>query len=77
MVSHWCCHAAERSLAVGRMQNDLAVEREKVRVLRDQLQHIADAKPSTWGDMSDQFQPWAQNRARSALAALARTEGGR
>lgn len=31
MVAHWCGHAAERSLAVGRMRNELAVERERVR----------------------------------------------
>lgn len=35
------------------------------------LREIADAKPHTWeGDVRDQFQPWAQNRARHALALL-------
>jgi len=31
-----------------------------------ELNNIADAKPSGWGDMADQFRPWAQNRARAA-----------
>ena len=35
--------------------------------LRSELRNIATAKPSEWGEMSDQFQPWAQNRARAAL----------
>jgi hypothetical protein len=35
--------------------------------LRSELRNIAKAKPEDWGDMSDQFQPWAQNRARAAL----------
>ena len=37
--------------------------------LRDELQNIANANPSQWGEQSDQFQPWAQNRARHALEA--------
>jgi hypothetical protein len=35
-----------------------------------ELANIANAKPHTWGDMSDSFQAWAQNRARHALAAM-------
>jgi hypothetical protein len=35
--------------------------------LRSELRNIATAKPREWGEMSDQFQPWAQNRARAAL----------
>lgn len=35
--------------------------------LREELQNIVNAKPSDWGDFSDQFMPWAQNRARHAL----------
>ena len=35
-----------------------------------ELANIANAKPDTWGDMSDSFQAWAQNRARHALAAM-------
>lgn len=38
--------------------------------LRAELNNIANAKPSEWGDMSDQFQAWAQNRARHALSDL-------
>lgn len=38
--------------------------------LRAELQNIADAKPSSWdAEVRDQFMPWAQNRARAALAA--------
>ena len=47
--------------------------REQVAAMREainELQNIADAKPSTWGEMADQFLPWAQNRARHALAKL-------
>ena len=34
-----------------------------------ELQRIADANPRTWdAEMRDQFMPWAQNRARSAIA---------
>jgi hypothetical protein len=37
--------------------------------LRAELQHIANAKPSEWeADVRGQFQQWAQNRARAALA---------
>ena len=44
-----------------------------VRELRAELQNIANAVPSEWEeDMRDQFQQWAQNRAR---AALAKSEG--
>jgi predicted nucleic acid-binding Zn-ribbon protein len=35
-----------------------------------ELANIANAKPHTWGDMSDSFQAWAQSRARHALAAM-------
>jgi chromosome segregation ATPase len=35
-----------------------------------ELANIANAKPDTWGDMSDSFKAWAQNRARHALAAM-------
>jgi hypothetical protein len=36
-----------------------------------ELQNIANAKPHEWGEERDQFQAWAQNRARHTLAALA------
>lgn len=36
----------------------------------NELQNIANANPSTWGEMADQFLPWAQNRARHALTKL-------
>jgi hypothetical protein len=47
---------------------------EKAEAERDalakELGNIANAKPDTWGDMSDSFKAWAQNRARHALAAM-------
>ena len=49
------------------VQGELRQAREENARLRAELQNIANAKPSEWGDMSDQFQPWAQNRARHAL----------
>jgi len=39
----------------------------EVERLRAELRYIAEAKPLRWGDMADQFQKWAQNRARHAL----------
>jgi len=34
-----------------------------------ELQNIADADPSKWAkETQDQFQPWAQSRARAAIA---------
>jgi hypothetical protein len=50
---------------------DPAAEIEAMRAAITELKNIVNAKPSTWGEMSDQFQPWAQNRAKVALAKLA------
>lgn len=37
--------------------------------LLEELRNIAGANPSTWEpEVRDQFQPWAQSRARSAIA---------
>lgn len=44
--------------------------REALQEAHTTLESIAKAKPSEWGEMSDQFKPWAQNRARHALAKL-------
>lgn len=38
--------------------------------LRTELENIAQANPAKWGEMSDQFQAWAQSRARHALGRL-------
>lgn len=39
--------------------------------LRAELENIANANPSTWEeDVRDQFQQWAQNRARLAIAKV-------
>jgi hypothetical protein len=56
-----------------RLERERDEAREQVAAMREainELQNIADAKPSTWGEMADQFLPWAQNRARHALAKL-------
>ena len=54
--------------------DDLREERDDAIAKREraeaELTNIANAKPDTWGDMSDSFQAWAQNRARHALAAM-------
>jgi beta-glucosidase-like glycosyl hydrolase len=43
-------------------------EQERYR-LRAELRNIAEAQPSTWDEpVRDQFQQWAQSRARYALA---------
>lgn len=52
-------HLADRRLVV-------KLERERD-AYRAELQNIANARPSEWGEMADQFQSWAQNRARSTL----------
>jgi hypothetical protein len=33
----------------------------------NELRNITSANPNEWGDMSDDFRPWAQNRARFTL----------
>jgi chromosome segregation ATPase len=68
---------------LGRLESELAAIKhghgelgkyEQLRLknaeLQAELANIANAKPATWGDMSDSFQAWAQNRARHALAAM-------
>jgi chromosome segregation ATPase len=66
---------APRSLFVSAgIYEDALARAEKAEAERDalakELGNIANAKPATWGDMSDSFQAWAQNRARHALAAM-------
>jgi hypothetical protein len=46
------------------------LEQARAEKAEAELGNIANAKPHTWGDMSDEFQAWAQNRARHALAAM-------
>lgn len=41
-----------------------------------ELRNIASAKPSTWGDQSDQFKEWAQNRCRFLLERAEAIERG-
>jgi hypothetical protein len=59
---------------VGVAFNEQQARAEKAEAERDalakELGNIANAKPHAWGDMSDDFQAWAQNRARHALAAM-------
>lgn len=51
---------------------DLCAQARAIRHERDryrtELENIVKAKPHTWGEESEQFQAWAQNRARFALA---------
>lgn len=69
-------HAARASSCVNACQGmtDPAAEiesmREAIKEAHTTLESIAKAKPSEWGEMSDQFKPWAQNRARHALTKL-------
>ena len=44
--------------------------REERDALKQELQNIADADPTQWQDeVKDQFQQWAQSRARAAIDA--------
>jgi hypothetical protein len=80
-----CKNAAESLVYGQRAENDRLIDenvklngyadmhmKEKARAEKAEaeLANIANAKPHTWGDMSDSFQAWAQNRARHALAAM-------
>ena len=49
---------------------EIKAMQEAIKEAHTTLEGIAIAKPSEWGEMSDQFKPWAQNRARHALAKL-------
>lgn len=60
-------HADAEYIAAANPKAILALTDEIARLTRE-LRHIAEAKPSTWDD-PDQFQPWAQNRARHAILA--------
>jgi hypothetical protein len=45
--------------------------RERVEALEIELENIANANPKKWDeDVRDQFQEWAQNRARHTLAKV-------
>ena len=53
---------------------EVVAERDRLRGqlagMRAELHYIASANPAGWvSEMRDQFQLWAQNRARAALAA--------
>lgn len=50
--------------------NQLAIQRDE---LLDELRNIADADPSKWdAEVHDQFQQWAQSRARAAISKAKR-----
>lgn len=53
-----------------RIADAWAEKEEAMREAIKELQNIANAKPAEWGEMSDEFQPWAQNRAKHTLAKL-------
>lgn len=46
----------------------LAAAERRVERLREELWNIVNANPRQWGDQADQFEAWAKNRARAALA---------
>jgi hypothetical protein len=52
---------------VNRMKSNVLRLMAVNEILQTELENIANAKPSEWGDQKDQFRPWAQNRARHAL----------
>ncbi len=46
-----------------------AAERERAKVLIDELNNIINARPREWGEgLRDHFEQWAKNRARAAIA---------
>lgn len=49
--------------------------KETMDEVRKTLEGIANANPREWGDMNDQFEPWAKSLARSALAKLNPPQG--
>ena len=73
------CRSLEKSLRKSISNKDEVIaktERENAR-LRAELNNIANAKPSEWGSESDQFQAWAQSRARFALSSLPNVQAQR
>lgn len=51
-----------------RLTIELAAAERRVERLREELWNIVNANPRQWGDQADQFEAWAKNRARAALA---------
>ena len=52
---------------------ELRRQHELNQALLAELQNIANANPRTWHeDVRDQFQQWAQSRARAAIAKATR-----
>ena len=45
----------------------MRLEAQNAKLLAE-LKNISNANPRTWGSESDQFQAWAQSRARHAIA---------
>jgi uncharacterized protein YukE len=74
---HWRAVDIARKTISTRTKNIVALCRhnadalEKLKVATDELQNIAQANPRKWDkEVRDQFQEWAQNRARHALASI-------
>ncbi len=68
-------HGAEFTRAV-KAEAESAALRERIAALTAELHAIAIANPLTWEfDVRDQFQAWAQNRARAAIAARQPRDG--
>jgi prefoldin subunit 5 len=54
--------------ALERLTAENAALRKDAERLRGELANIANAKPHKWDEeVRDQFQQWAQNRARAAM----------
>jgi hypothetical protein len=55
---------------VVQLRAELAHEQTRAEKAEAELQNIADARPQDWqADVRDQFQEWAQSRARACIAA--------
>lgn len=63
---HSCLHGPAEAQLMAEVQR---LERERA-LLQQELENIANAKPREWGEMADQFQPWAQSRARHVLGLV-------
>jgi hypothetical protein len=58
----------EQDQAIERLTAENAALRKDAERLRGELANIANAKPHKWDEeVRDQFQQWAQNRARAAM----------
>lgn len=58
----------DKDARIAALEAELADERERREAAERELHNIAHAMPSEWDEnVRDQFQQWAQNRARAYL----------